>query len=149
MRSDDPAAAHVQELIDGFWPIHVLTALTQLELPEALASGPAAAGDLAQRLGLDEFQLFRLLRAGSALGCADLGDRRFALTDAGALLRGDAEGSLRGTCCSSGMSKGGSPTSPISCGPAGRVTRSRWGRRALTGSARTPTGSTISPDDGR
>lgn len=109
MRSDDPAAAHVQELIDGFWPIHVLTALTQLELPEALASGPAAAGDLAQRLGLDEFQLFRLLRAGSALGvCQDLGDRRFALTDAGALLRRDAEGSLRGDVLFySGMSKGG------------------------------------------
>jgi hypothetical protein len=97
MRSDDPAAARVQELIDGFWPIHVLAALAQLELPEALASGPAAAGDLAQRLGLDEFQLFRLLRAGSALGvCQDLGGRRFALTSAGALLRADAEGSLRG-----------------------------------------------------
>jgi hypothetical protein len=68
MRSDDPAAAHVQELIDGFWPVHVLTALAQLELPEALAGGPAAVGDLARRLGLDEFQLFRLLRAGSALG---------------------------------------------------------------------------------
>jgi hypothetical protein len=109
MRSDDPAAAHVQELIDGFWPIHVLAALAQLELPEALASGPAATGDLAQRLGLDEFALFRLLRAGSALGvCQDLGDRRFALTDAGALLRGDVDGSLRGDVLFySGMSKGG------------------------------------------
>ena len=109
MRSDDPAAAHVQELIDGFWPIHVLTALAQLEVPEALASGPAAAGELARRLGLDEFALFRLLRAGSALGvCQDLGDRRFALTDAGALLRADAEGSLRGDVLFySGMSKGG------------------------------------------
>ena len=97
MRSDDPAAARVQELIDGFWPIHVLAALAQLEVPEALASGPVTAGDLAQRLGLDEFQLFRLLRAGSALGvCRDLGGRRFALTSAGALLRADAEGSLRG-----------------------------------------------------
>jgi orsellinic acid C2-O-methyltransferase len=109
MRSDDPAAAHVQELIDGFWPIHVLTAMAQLELPEALASGPVAVGELAQRLGLDEFALFRLLRAGSALGvCQDLGDRRFALTDAGALLRADAEGSLRGDVLFySGMSKGG------------------------------------------
>ena len=35
------AAAHVQELIDGFWPIHALTALAKLELPEALFSGPA------------------------------------------------------------------------------------------------------------
>src|ERR1700722_12995443 len=97
MRSDDPAAARVQELIDGFWPVHVLAALAQLELPEALASGPAAAGALAQRLGLDEFQLLRLLRAGSALGvCRDLGGRQFALTGAGALLRADAEGSLRG-----------------------------------------------------
>jgi hypothetical protein len=93
MRSDDPAAARVQELIDGFWPIHVLAALAQLEVPEALASGPAEAGDLARRLGLDEFQLFRLLRAGSALGvCQDLGGRRFALTGAGALLRADVEG---------------------------------------------------------
>jgi len=109
MRSDDPASAHVLELIDGFWPIHVLTALAQLEVPEALASGPATAGELAQRLGLDEFQLFRLLRAGGALGvCQDLGDRRFALTDAGAMLRGDVEGSLRGDVLFySGMSRGG------------------------------------------
>jgi hypothetical protein len=97
MRSDDPAAAHVQELIDGFWPIHVLTALAKLEVPEALAGGPAEAGELARRLGLDEHALFRLLRAGSALGvCQDLGGRRFALTAAGALLRADADGSLRG-----------------------------------------------------
>src|SRR3984885_5059524 len=109
MRSDDPAAAHVQELIDGFWPIHVLTALAKLQVPEALASGPAGAGELAQRLGLDEPALFRLLRAGSALGvCQDLGDRRFALTEAGALLRADAEGSLRGEVLFySSMSKGG------------------------------------------
>src|ERR1700722_15853783 len=109
MRSDDPAAARVQELIDGFWPVHVLAALAQLAVPEALAGGPAGAGDLARRLGLDEFQLFRLLRAGSALGvCQDLGGRRFALTAAGALLCADVEGSLRGDVlfyCD--MSKGG------------------------------------------
>jgi O-methyltransferase domain len=109
MRSDDPAAAHVQGLVDGFWPIHVLSALAELEVPEALAGGPAAAGELAQRLGLDEFQLLRLLRAGSALGvCQDLGDRRFALSEAGAFLRADVEGSLRGEVLFySGMSKRG------------------------------------------
>jgi len=109
MRSDDPAAAHVLELIDGFWPIHVLTALAELKVPEALADGPADAGELAQQLGLHEYTLFRLLRAGSALGvCEDLGYRRFALTDAGAFLRGDVEGSLRGDILFySGMSKGG------------------------------------------
>jgi orsellinic acid C2-O-methyltransferase len=97
MRSDDPAASHLQELIDGFWPIHVLTALVKLELPDAMAGSPADAGELAQRLGLDPSGVFRLLRAASALGvCEDLGDRRFALTDAGTLLRGDVEGSLRG-----------------------------------------------------
>lgn len=97
MRSDDPAAARVLELIDGFWPIHVLTALAKLELPEALAAGPATAGELADRLGLDASGVFRVLRAASALGmCDDLGGRRFALTDAGALLRADVPGSLRG-----------------------------------------------------
>ena len=97
MRSDDPAAAHVQELVDGFWPLHVLSALAKLEVPEAMADGPVSAGEVARRLGLDEFELFRLLRAASALGvCADLGDRRFKLTGAGELLRADAEGSLRG-----------------------------------------------------
>jgi orsellinic acid C2-O-methyltransferase len=97
MRADDPATARVQELIDGFWPIHVLTALAKLEVPDALAGGPATAGELARRLGLDEFALFRLLRAAGALGiCEDLGDRQFALTEAGALLRRDVEGSLRG-----------------------------------------------------
>jgi hypothetical protein len=75
----------------------------------AWAGEAAGAGELAQRLGLDKFALFRLVRAGSALGvCQDLGDRRFALTDAGALLRADAEGSLRGDVLFySGMSKGG------------------------------------------
>jgi len=93
----DPAAAHVQELIDGFWPIHALTALVKLEVPEALAGGPATAGELAGGLDLDEVALFRLLRAGSALGVfRDLGDRRFELTDAGRLLRADVEDSVRG-----------------------------------------------------
>jgi orsellinic acid C2-O-methyltransferase len=109
MRADDPAAAHVQGLIDGFWPIHALAAMARLEVPEALASGPAEAGELARRLGLDEHALFRLLRAGSALGvCEDLGGRRFALTGAGALLRADVDGSLRGDVLFySDMSKGG------------------------------------------
>jgi len=109
MRSDDPATAHVQELIDGFWPIHVLSALAKLAVPDALASGPAAVGELAHRLGLDSYALFRLLRAGSALGvCQDLGDRRFALTDAGAMLCADVEGSLRGDVLFYGdMNKGG------------------------------------------
>ena len=97
MRSDDPAAAHIMQLVDGFWPIHVLAALAQFKIPEALADGPATAADVAQQLGLREYELFRLLRAGSALGvCQDLGGRRFALTRSGELLRGDVEGSLRG-----------------------------------------------------
>ncbi|MBV9195315.1 MAG: hypothetical protein JO168_14315 [Solirubrobacterales bacterium] len=92
----DPAAAHVEELIDGFWPIHVLTALVKLELPEALAGGPATAAELAQRLRLHEFGVFRLLRVASAIGiCRDLGERRFELTGAGRLLRADVEDSLR------------------------------------------------------
>jgi hypothetical protein len=96
MRPADPAA-HVSELLGGFWPIHVLNAMAELELPEALADGPASAGALAQRLGLRENGVFRILRAGTALGlCEDLGARRFALTDAGQLLRGDVDGSLRG-----------------------------------------------------
>ena len=49
MRSDDPAAAHVQELIDGFWPIHVLTALAKLQVPEALAA--ARPGQASWRSG--------------------------------------------------------------------------------------------------
>ena len=76
MRSDDPAAAHIMQLVDGFWPIHVLAALAQFKIPEALADGPATAAGVAQQLGLREYELFRLLRAGSALGvCQDLGGR--------------------------------------------------------------------------
>jgi len=138
MRSDDPAAARIQELIEGFWPVHALAALAKLGIPEALASGPADAGELARRLGLDEFQLFRLLRAGSALGvCQDLGGGRFALTGAGALLRADVEGSLRGDVLFySDMSKGGFADIPeiVRTGRAGHsVTLGPEGFDALAG----------------
>jgi hypothetical protein len=96
MPSADPAA-HIGELLGSFWPIYVLGTIAELELPEALAGGPESAGELAQRLGLQENGVFRVLRAGTALGvCEDLGDHRFALTDSGQLLRGDVPGSLRG-----------------------------------------------------
>jgi hypothetical protein len=90
-------------LIDGFWTVPVITAAAQLEIPERLAAGPKDIRTLATETGAHAPSLHRLLRALETLGlCTAVEGGKYALTDAGQLLRADSTESLRGRALHTG-----------------------------------------------
>jgi hypothetical protein len=91
------AAEHVSALINGFWAAQVANAAAALKAPDHLAGRPLSAPELAAAAGADGSSMLRLLRAMQTLGLVvRQDDGRFALTEAGQLLRSDVEGSVRG-----------------------------------------------------
>ena len=89
--------ARVMGLIMGAWPTQVIHVAVRLKLPDRLAGGASASAELAEATGSDPRALRRLLRAMAALGlCRQTDLDHFELMSAGALLRADAEGSVRG-----------------------------------------------------
>jgi hypothetical protein len=76
---------------------HVVATFAELGIADLLAHGPKAADELAQMTCTDQESLYRLLRMLTALHIVDeLAVGRYALTPAGALLRSDLPGSMRG-----------------------------------------------------
>lgn len=98
-QSSEQAAAsarRVAELIGGYQASASIGALARAGVADALAEGPATAGELAARLGAHEGALARLLEATLDIGLFGLGeDGRYRLTPLGDLLRTDVPGSLR------------------------------------------------------
>jgi SAM-dependent methyltransferase len=93
----DVANAHVRRLIMGGVVAQAIAAVTELGVIDRLAAdGAATAAELAGRVGADPDALHRFLRALAAEGLfTQLDGGRFALTEAGNLLRSDTPGSLR------------------------------------------------------
>jgi O-methyltransferase domain len=91
-------AALVTRLIYGGLGAQAVRAFVELGIADRLdANQPVRADDLGAALELDAVSLDRLLRATTALGLTRMTvDAGCCLTDAGALLRGDASGSLGG-----------------------------------------------------
>lgn len=88
MRAADRLVGHI---VAG-WRCQAIHAAVQLGLPEALADGPHAAGELTEKLACDGDGLARLLRALCSLGvCRELKAERFALTRMGHLLHSAPE----------------------------------------------------------
>ncbi|HEV3000350.1 MAG TPA: methyltransferase [Solirubrobacteraceae bacterium] len=80
----------------GFAGAYTMRALAELEIPEALASGPRTAADVAAEKGLDADALHRVLRFAALHGLVRLDRRgRFRLTRTGQVLRGDHPASIR------------------------------------------------------
>lgn len=93
--TDAAARERVLALINAGWTTQAVHACCALGLPELLDEGLDVA-TLAQRSDSHAPSLQRLLRALASLGlCTEGRDGRYALTDAGALLRADAAGSLQ------------------------------------------------------
>ena len=93
---EDPAAVsrRLADLIGGYQVSATIGAFARLGLPDALAEGPATAGELALRLGAHEDALARLLEATLDVGLFALGDDgRYRLAALGDLLRSDVPGS--------------------------------------------------------
>ena len=72
----------------------LLTALSSLGVPDALAGGPLQAGELARRVGVPPDRLDRLLLAATGMGAFDLGEDGYALTDFSRQLRREGDGSM-------------------------------------------------------
>ncbi|GGZ24262.1 O-methyltransferase [Streptomyces inusitatus] len=80
----------------GYAVSAALRAVAACGVADRLAHGPRTAGELAAATGLDEGSLYRVLRllATREVFTEDP-EGRFALTEAGGMLRGDVPGSLR------------------------------------------------------
>jgi hypothetical protein len=93
------AAAAVPVLMDmilGVVKIQVLRAIAELHVADHLAAGARTADEVAAREGSQPRATYRLMRAAAALGVLSYeGDRAFALTAMGQLLRDGVPGSLR------------------------------------------------------
>ena len=91
------AQEQVMDLIFGRWRSQTLHAGVQLGIFDAVGETPSGAAEVAATLELDPALCYRLMRGLSSLDLlTEDGDRRFALTDAGRLLRSDHPQTLRG-----------------------------------------------------
>jgi hypothetical protein len=91
-----PMEPSLHQIAFGFVPAQIVHAAAQLGVADALAEGPCGYAEVAERTGTDPTALRSLLRALVGLGLAVQTDAdRFALTEAGRPLRGDAPDSVR------------------------------------------------------
>src|SRR4051794_38815639 len=80
----------------GVGRTHVLGALAELRVADALAQGPRTAEDVAAELSVDADALHRVLRAAAVEGLVKMDRRgRFTLTRLGQPLRSDSPHSIR------------------------------------------------------
>ena len=69
---------------------------TKLAIPDFIAKGTSQVADLAEKAAFPEDALYRVLRVLEMAGIVrETSSRSFALTNAGSLLRTDAQGSMR------------------------------------------------------
>ncbi len=86
------------QLLTGAWATQSVAAACKLSIPDALASGPKSADEVAAKTGAQSGAVYRLMRALASLGVFVRGaDGRFGLTELGERLRTDAPGTLRET----------------------------------------------------
>jgi hypothetical protein len=91
-----PEIAALGDMILGAARLQVLHAVAALRIADYLAEGDLTADDVARHAGSDPRATFRLMRAAASLGVLSYeGDRRFALTGMGHLLRDGIPGSFR------------------------------------------------------
>ena len=81
----------------GKWITQAIGTAVAIGVPDRLAKGAKACGDVAQVAGVSEDALYRLLRALASVGLfAESANRRFKLTPMGQLLRSDHPQSVAG-----------------------------------------------------
>ena len=98
------AAARLARLADGYLVTQLLHLAVTLGVPDALATGPRDAQELAAELGAEPGPLHRVLRGLAAEEVLDeLPDGRFGLSETGQLLRAEVPGSLRGAVTARGQ----------------------------------------------
>jgi ubiquinone/menaquinone biosynthesis C-methylase UbiE len=93
---DKEPAAHLNQLICGYWHSQCVYVAAKLGIADLLVKGPQSIEVLAERTGTHRKSLFRLMRALASLGVfAEEPGQCFKLTPAAELLRSDRPGSQR------------------------------------------------------
>ncbi|MCU1245142.1 MAG: O-methyltransferase family protein [Acidobacteria bacterium] len=84
------------QIMNGMWVSQVASAVAQLGVADQIAGGNTGSEGIAAAVGADPDALYRLLRAGAAIGLlSESASKRFALTPVGATLVSDVPGSMR------------------------------------------------------
>jgi hypothetical protein len=97
MDAKPEAHPHLLALINGYKVSKAISVVASLGIADLLAAGPRGVAELATATGSHPGSLYRLLRMVAAAGVlSEDGDRTFALTELGQLLRSDVPGSLVG-----------------------------------------------------
>jgi SAM-dependent methyltransferase len=95
-RSLVPPPIALLDFISDFWAFHIVYALAELDVPDALRAAPRSSDTLSAELKLDADMLYRVLRAASMLGvCEEQEGRVFALKGIGHALCRDEQASFR------------------------------------------------------
>ena len=92
----DPNTQQMADMIRAFWISQIVGTLAQLGIPDRLAGGALAAGELARLIACHDGATHRLMRAAMELGLvACTRNGRFSLTALGAKLQSHVPGSMR------------------------------------------------------
>ena len=91
-----PPPAQLLEMLFGYMVTRSISAVTELNVPDALKDGPRSTADLAQAVGAHEGSLGRVMRTLVSTGLfAEPEPGTYALTPVSDLLRSDAPASMR------------------------------------------------------
>jgi hypothetical protein len=84
------------QMMNGMWVSQIASAIAQLGVADQIAAGKSGSEGIAAAVGADPDALYRLLRAGVAIGLVtERASKHFALTPVGATLVSDVPGSMR------------------------------------------------------
>ena len=129
-----PPEAQLFQTLFGFMVARTLSAVAELNVPDALRDGPRHYTDLARAVGADQRSLHRTMRMLASTGVfAEPQPGTFALTPVSTLLRSDIPGSMRDMAVMiTAESHRDEPSCPRSVVDAGYTpaVRTRVGRRA-------------------
>jgi len=92
----NPLAAQMSQMIRAYWISQIVGTFARLGIPDHLAGGPLAAGQLARLITCHPGATQRVMRAATELGLvAPAANARFSLTALGETLQSDLPGSVR------------------------------------------------------
>jgi hypothetical protein len=101
--SAQPSHAGILEIMGGVFIAGAVSCLARLAIPDLLEQGPKSAEELARQIGAQPRELYRLMRATASVGVlAEDADGKFSQTPMSAVLRSDANPSLRSFAIMSG-----------------------------------------------
>jgi len=96
MSNELPPPAQMLQTITGYWISQAVGTAARLGVSDQLADGPRKSSEVAEAVGADPLNLFRLMRMLASIGVFTMDQQeRFGLTPLGDTLRSDVPGSVR------------------------------------------------------